>query len=353
MKQRLIYADLLRIMATFAVMILHLAASNWANVPLTSVDWQVFNLYDGLVRWCVPIFVMLSGMFFLDPQKDIPTPKLFSKYIWRIVTAYIFWSTLYALWVNWSIYHTISSDMIKGTLIQFIVGNYHLWFLFMIVGLYLITPFMRMITAQASRQMLTYFLVLFFFFGSILPMMASIPHLENIITTLTVNTGMHFVTWYVGFFLMGYYLKVYDFSKAAEGLIYLLGIAGLVATVWLTSLVSLKINAPTTLFYSYLAPNVVLSSAALFLFFKNHISKINWGPRGLKVISLLSGLSFGMYLVHDFFIILAAKLGLTTLAFNSFLAVPAIAIFVFMGSLIFAYLLSKLPIIKKISKYIM
>lgn len=334
-------------------MILHLSASNWANVPLTSTDWQIFNLYDSLVRWCVPIFVMLSGMFFLDPQKEIPTKKIFTKYIVRVVTAFIFWSALYALWVNWSLYHDISRDMIRGTLIQFIVGNYHLWFLFMIVGLYLITPFVRMITAQASRKMLAYFLGLFFFFGSILPMMASIPHLQTIITTLTVNTGMHFVTWYIGFFVMGYYLKTYDFSKKIEALIYLLGLLGLVATVVLTQVVSLKLNAPTTLFYSYLAPNVVLTSAALFLFFKNHLAKINWGPNGLKVISLLSTLSFGMYLVHDFFIILATKIGLTTLAFNALLAVPAIAVFVFTGSFIVAYLLAKLPVIKRISKYIM
>ena len=80
---RLVYADLLRVAATLAVVIL---------LPLRRVDlrgagrlraWRVFNVYDGLTRWCVPVFVMLSGMFLLDPKKSLSYRSLFFRQILR------------------------------------------------------------------------------------------------------------------------------------------------------------------------------------------------------------------------------------------------------------------------------
>ena len=86
-QERVVYADLLRIFATFAVIVMHVAASGWSSTPVSSFDWQVYNLYDSLARWAVPVFVMLSGMFLLDPQKDTSTAKIYRKYILRIILA--------------------------------------------------------------------------------------------------------------------------------------------------------------------------------------------------------------------------------------------------------------------------
>ena len=86
---RIIYADLLRIIATFAVIILHVSAAKLNELQITDYNWQISNIYDSLVRWSVPVFVMLSGMFFLDPNKEIDFNKLFSKYILRIFLAII------------------------------------------------------------------------------------------------------------------------------------------------------------------------------------------------------------------------------------------------------------------------
>ena len=70
-KNRIVYADLLRIIATFAVIVLHVSVSKWYESPIREYNWQMFNIYDSLVRWSVPVFVMISGMFFLNPNKEI------------------------------------------------------------------------------------------------------------------------------------------------------------------------------------------------------------------------------------------------------------------------------------------
>ncbi len=90
-KNRIIYADILRIIATFAVIVIHVSASKWYHSPIREFNWQIYNLYDSLVRWSVPIFVMLSGMLFLNPEKEITTGEIFRKYIFRILLAIIFW----------------------------------------------------------------------------------------------------------------------------------------------------------------------------------------------------------------------------------------------------------------------
>ena len=93
--KRIVYADLLRIIATFAVIVLHVSASKWYDTPVKDFNWQIYNLYDSLVRWAVPIFVMLSGMFFLNPEKFIPTSNIIKKYIFRILLAIIVWGLFY------------------------------------------------------------------------------------------------------------------------------------------------------------------------------------------------------------------------------------------------------------------
>lgn len=77
-------------------MVIHVAADNWNAADVRSFEWQVFNFYDSLVRFGVPVFVMISGALFLKPDKDIPVKKLYSKYIFRIVIAFVFWSFIYA-----------------------------------------------------------------------------------------------------------------------------------------------------------------------------------------------------------------------------------------------------------------
>ena len=140
-------------------MVLHVAAYNWSTTDVNSLEWQVMNFYDAIVRWAVPVFVMISGSLFL--RKDIPLRKIYSKYIFRIFTAFVFWSFVYA-----GANYALKRDAVKAMGL-FVAGNYHMWFLFMIVGLYMIIPFVKKI---AESELLTkYFLVIAFFFTFLFP----------------------------------------------------------------------------------------------------------------------------------------------------------------------------------------
>ena len=89
--ERIVWADSLRVMATFGVILLHTASTQWGETPVSRWNWQMMNLYDSCVRWTVPVFFMLSGMTFLNPEKEITIKSIYKKYILRLVTALIFW----------------------------------------------------------------------------------------------------------------------------------------------------------------------------------------------------------------------------------------------------------------------
>ena len=146
-----------------AVVLMHTAAQDWSGAACTSGEWRTMAAYDALVRWPVPVFVMISGALFLNPKRKVTVYHLWSKKIPRILTAFLFWSVIYALYnyltrSNWSL-HTF--------LMAILTGYYHMWFLFMIIGLYLVTPLMRKIAED--RRMLNYFLVLSMIFGFLIP----------------------------------------------------------------------------------------------------------------------------------------------------------------------------------------
>ncbi len=69
-------------------MILHISAQNWCEIDIASFKWQVFNFFDSIVRWAVPIFVMISGALFLGRNSNIE--KLYKKNILRIITFFLF-----------------------------------------------------------------------------------------------------------------------------------------------------------------------------------------------------------------------------------------------------------------------
>ena len=87
-RRRVIYFDILRIVAIFFVVFVHLAAQHWADVDVSSRAWFAFNLYCTTGKWSVPIFVMISGALFLG--RDVSISSILKKNVARIATVFLF-----------------------------------------------------------------------------------------------------------------------------------------------------------------------------------------------------------------------------------------------------------------------
>lgn len=344
MKKRVIYADVLRVAAIFLVIVIHTVSLDLGSYPVASYQWQTLNIYNGFSRISVPLFFMVSGIFFLDPQKEVPINKLYQKNIFRIVLAFIFWSALYALIFTVYEYRTINSHVVKVMYQAFIEGHFHLWFLFRLIEVYVMVPFLRKIAED--KRLIEYFLLFCFVVGFLNPTYHAFP-LKSTTTIVERGLKLDITFGYLGYFFAGYYLSRYSLSKIAKLFLYSLGIAGVIGTIVVANVHSLKAGKPYSLSYEYLTPNVLFASAAAFLFVKESLQQHEFSGKTSKWMIELSRYSFGIYLIHVLIRFIFTKLGLTTFIFTPILSVPLLAVLLFFVSYICVKLLAKIPFLKR------
>ena len=350
--KRKVYCDYLRLVATFAVVFIHVAASNWSNVDVNGIQWQVFNIYDSLVRWGVPIFVMISGALFLN--RDVPIKNIYSKYVLRMVIAFVSWSLFYAILTTDTFQHGLIYSL-KSHIGTLVTGHYHMWFVLMIIGLYMCIPFMKKIVSDET--VMKYFLKLSFIFAFLIPWVLKIVNdfvgsnnsmIQKMVTTIDsnlMNMGMSMVLGYSFYFILGYYLDRIEIKKDVRVMIYVAGILGFIFTVVADAGLSIKTQVANSNYYGNFEVNVLLEVIAVHTFFKYHTfqnEKVN------QFVVVLSKFGFGAYLIHTFIIeSMAAILHFDTLSMNAWISVPLISIIVFGVSMGVSAVLNHIPVIKK------
>lgn len=147
--------------------------------------------------------------------------------------------------------------------------------------------------------------------------------------------------------MAGYYFYTYEIPKRYRNGIYLLGILAVIVTMVGTGLLSAREGIANRVLYNYLFVTTWFAAMAVFLFFRNTVSKVKFSQKSQKMIMKLAELSFGMYLVHDFVNIALKLIGVTPTMFQPLLAVPLQAAVVFFASFVIIWIMSKIPFAKK------
>ncbi len=349
--QRQYHLDYLRVFASIAIILLHVSAQNMNYVELAGTEWNIYNICNGVSRWGVPVFVMMSGALFLP--REIPTKILYKKYISRMAIAYVVWSAFYA------IVDPIGNLVFKeGYQISFveIIGNFisgavHLWFLPMIIGLYMCIPLIKQLTK--NDNLIKYFLLLSFIFCFIRTqtelvtthfLSDNVELIFDSINTVFKNFNINMLLGFVSYFILGYYLNKTEISKKLRTIIYILGVIGLILTILLNLLASRNAGKSLEVFYSATSINVLLMSMAIFIWFKYNVKgcdKLN------KIIIKLSKYSFGAFLVHIFILQVLHTFGIQSTSFHPIFSVPSITIVTTIASYLISLVLNKIPLIKK------
>lgn len=332
---RVPFLDALRVLGVFAVIVVHVASTGWASVPVQGLRWQTLNVFAGAARFATPLLVMISGYLFLDPGRPVTVRSLLSRRIPRIAMAFAFWSLLYA--VMRVITEPATSEPVGDLLLTyFLTGHYHLWFLGVIAGLYLVTPFLRVIAVDARLTL--YFLALAFVFGSVVPLSESLGFsVDSIVHPDRLQLFM--VLGYPGYFLLGHYLGRSALTRRVTFAIYAAGVAGLLVTVVGTAWWSLASGQGQDQLYFRLNPHVALMSAAIFLAFRNHFP-----TPSLRIGHLLGQLgnrAFGIFLVHVLFLTFFREV-LPFARIPALILVPVLSLVIFLLSWGSASLLSRL-----------
>lgn len=332
--------DILRIISMAAVVFIHAAAQFWSLTDVHSSDWMAMNAYDSAVRWAVPVFVMISGALFLRPDCSQSIRRLYSKNIVRIVIVILVWGFVYALFYHFP--EDISVKSLWAFIKACLLGHFHMWFLFMIIGLYIVTPVLRCVTRDAVAT--RYFLIVAFICNSLLPFITGFGHF-SILDSLYTRGMISVPLGYSFYFVLGFWLNQHDFGKCRVGLSLAAIVLGYVMVFGLTCWASFDAGRGDTRFYDFFSLPVLLESVGVFVLVRGaNVRSI----RGRKVVSVMSGASLGVYLVHMLVMdALRNWFGLSTVAFNSVLAIPVTAISVIGISFVLAVALRKIPVVGK------
>ena len=341
-KSRNWYWDIFRILAMIFLVIRHSATATFEFVEMLSTNWWVSNIYGSLSAWMIPVFMMISGASFLEPRRNVTPKKLYQKNIVRMLSAFAFWTVFYA------VYNIVSGQDLHNDFVTMIFeGHFHLWFIPMIIGMYMLTPLLRPVAE--NKKALISITIVTGLTGVIIPTLQDL----GLFFDNTLFTGLNhfgFFSAYVCFFFMGYLFHNVSIGKEGRALIYVLGIAATIIIFIGTYVLTVKDNyhnedmqADNNLF-------TAVQGIALFVFFKEKLKDVEFKESTQKFILDISGLTFGVYMVHVVLLALLDKFGFSPVTYPAVYMIPMLILFVLPTSFFISYVLKKIPFL---GKYIM
>ncbi len=251
--------------------------------------WYVLSYANELFRVGVPLFFMISGYLLLkNPITDIKA--FYKRRFTKILVPFVFYDVFYYLFFC----HIYGAEASLSGFFKELIGigsAYHLWFIYSILFMYLMLPFLKIIVDNCSPRMVMLAFVLIVFQSTIKPFFN-----EFLQTDTLGNSFLHLtedgIIGYLGYILLGYILGTYSLGKKTLTMLY----AAAVAFFVLTPVISTHrvISGDTFLMHSGYALNHYIEAAALFLLFK----ALAKAP--CKAVTKLSGVSFGAYFIHVF-----------------------------------------------------
>lgn len=157
--QRIVWVDWMRVAACFMVILVHCTEPFYlggqGSLILTSSDAFWSSFFDSFVRACVPMFVVASS--YLQFPLHYSTGEFCRRRAVRILVPFIIWSIIYAcVWGS-------PCDNIKSLFLNFNYSAGHLWFVYMLLGVYLLMPLLSPWAEKVSKRELQVYLAIWLF----------------------------------------------------------------------------------------------------------------------------------------------------------------------------------------------
>lgn len=347
MKGRIFYFDLLRVFAAICVIVIHVAVAYQFDAAPASTDFVISNIFNSITHIAVPIFVMISGAFMLDEKRQISTKQFLKKYALSLTVLLIIWSLFYtAKSIGMSILHHEGYSL-KRFLEDFLLadGVLHLWYLYMAIGLYLITPVLKLFVCKENKNKILYLIIILSIFTFVPSMLNSFNNEYVQIFSRFLGKAILSAGAYITYYLLGWYLANFQLEKKHRIIVYILGFFGLLYTILAGQFISMAQGVIVENVYNVTALNLLLYSVAIFILFKQLFQNTK-ESKFTKFISHLSKLSFGVYLIH----LLVISIFTRVVAENSFILIKLILVSMATTVVCFlaSFVISKIPLVKKL-----
>lgn len=283
-KREYIY-DYIRVFACVCIIGIH-TSDILINGNTFDNIWWIGIFIQGIVRIGLPLFVLLSGVLALNNKKEEKVGYYYSKRFFKIVVPLFFYSMFYVFVYDYNYSMNFFKlvnlvDTIKN--ISFAYVHYHLWYVYMIIGIYLCVPFLRKMCNNLNTSECKWFLGLIFL----------IPIVKYILPLIDIKIGITvflFEGWLL-YFLLGYFVNKNIILKHYK-LFYVLGIFS-----FFFSIVA-KRYFPEVTGVNDLSITMIFQAIMVYLLFYRNKDKIASNIYFNKIILILSKYSFGIFLIH-------------------------------------------------------
>lgn len=324
--QHVVWLDVVRLIAMFTVVCCHCtdpfnfypgAAPNIDQIKL----WGA--IYGSLLRPCVPLFVMITGALLLPVRGEASV--FYKKRIPRVFFPFLIWSVIYNLfpWMTGLLgldpkiildffpysgeevarqSFAVSLDYILHIPFNFSILAVHMWYIYLLIGLYLYMPIFSAWVEKASERAKLYFLLAW---GVTL----LLPYYNQFVAPYLWGTcswnafGMLYAfAGFNGYLLLGHYLRNLDWSLGKTVAIGLpMFVVGYLITFfgfrYITALPEYS-DEMLELFFTYCSINVLLMTFPVFMLAKK--VKVR-SERTKRALANLTICGFGIYMIHYFF----------------------------------------------------
>ncbi|MDO4261048.1 MAG: acyltransferase family protein [Eubacteriales bacterium] len=335
--------DVIRIMACCFVVLIHVATYGMEIMDPAGSDWMIRNIVSCAARSAVPVFFMISGILFME--KTVSLKSLYGKYIARIFASWALWSAFYAL-IDYAASRKDGNASLGYFAERFLKGHYHLWFLPTLIVVYMLLPMIQRVVVGCPGFLMKYFgaLVLIGVIGR----ETLAPYVHNAgWDGLWDNFSIPLVSVGVIYFVLGYclYQKKNWISAKAGFAMYVLAAATMAAVNGIHAVWAGGHRSSASV---YLGLGVLLTSAGLFTCLLQTIPEKGFSDRQKKILREVSDCTFGIYLMHTFFIEqVYRRVGLTQEMFPTLVSIVFFFALTFGISLAGAWCLRRIPVIRR------
>lgn len=312
------FLDVLRVLATCAVVLMHIltGATDVTDASIVPEYRSLLLSVMDLVTWCVPIFLLISGYLFLNPERTLTYPVMIKKYCRRIALAILLFGVPYAASELVVAERTFRIMMIPEALKMTLTGHTwsHMWYLYLILFLYLITPLLKKVLRVLPVWGVAAVMAVIFLGSSVAPFLNKVLDSNSI--PVLPDGGVYFL-----YYLCGYLFTVREVrvdkaescgtsGKGMEAGLDTEPVRGkrtgnvwlIAAAVLIMGMILSRILAGFSIQMAYNYPFTVLLAVLLFAAgwngsIKKH--RIPWQEAG--------ALSFAVYLVHPVYVNLLYK----------------------------------------------
>lgn len=195
------FLDVLRVLATCAVVLMHVltGATDVTDASIVPEYRSLLLSVMDLVTWCVPIFLLISGYLFLNPERTLTYPVMIKKYCRRIALAILLFGVPYAASELIVAERTFRVRMIPEALKMTLTGHTwsHMWYLYLILFLYLITPCLKKVLRVLPVWGAAAVMAVIFLGSSVAPFLNKVLDINSI--PVLPDGGVYFLYYLCGY----------------------------------------------------------------------------------------------------------------------------------------------------------